>query len=50
MRYGVGLFYGGYGVIMIPALGVVESYGGLTPEYYNALGFFVLSEYSIPFF
>ncbi|KGO39135.1 GPR1/FUN34/yaaH [Penicillium expansum] len=35
-------FYGGYGVIMIPALGIVDAYGGYTPEYHNALGFFVL--------
>ncbi|KAI1394415.1 GPR1/FUN34/yaaH family-domain-containing protein [Hypoxylon trugodes] len=37
-----GLFYGGYGAIMIPALGIVDAYGGYTPEYYNAMGFFVL--------
>ena len=31
---------------MIPALGVADAYGGAsTPEYYNAMGFFVLSEY-----
>ncbi|KAJ5459312.1 hypothetical protein N7530_011256 [Penicillium desertorum] len=35
-------FYGGYGVIMIPVLGIVDAYGGYTPEYHNALGFFVL--------
>ncbi|KAI1408028.1 GPR1/FUN34/yaaH family-domain-containing protein [Hypoxylon sp. FL1857] len=37
-----GLFYGGYGAIMIPALGIIDAYGGYTPEYYNAMGFFVL--------
>ncbi|KAH6873877.1 GPR1/FUN34/yaaH family-domain-containing protein [Thelonectria olida] len=37
-----GLFYGGYGVILAPSLGVLESYGGATAEYHNALGFFVL--------
>ncbi|KAI9147107.1 Acetate transporter protein patA [Paramyrothecium foliicola] len=37
-----GLFYGGYGVLLIPSLGIVESYGGYTPEYYNAFGFFIL--------
>ncbi|KAL7621989.1 hypothetical protein AAE478_007490 [Parahypoxylon ruwenzoriense] len=37
-----GLFYGGYGATMIPALGIVSAYGGYTPEYYNALGLFVL--------
>lgn len=30
---------------MIPALGIADAYGGSdTPEYYNAMGFFVLSE------
>ncbi|KAG8417375.1 hypothetical protein J3458_004884 [Metarhizium acridum] len=27
---------------MIPSFGVVDAYGGLTPEYYNAFGFFIL--------
>ncbi|KAL1874763.1 hypothetical protein VTK73DRAFT_182 [Phialemonium thermophilum] len=36
------LFYGGYGALMLPSLGIIESYGGYTPQYYNALGFFVL--------
>ncbi|KAJ5302412.1 hypothetical protein N7508_007275 [Penicillium antarcticum] len=36
------LFYGGYGVILIPSLGIAEAYGGYTSEYHNALGFFVL--------
>lgn len=39
----IGLFYGGYGATLIPGFGIIEAYGGLTPEYYNALGFFVLS-------
>lgn len=38
------LFYGGYGAVMIPSLGVVDAYGGMTPEYYNAFGLFILSE------
>jgi succinate-acetate transporter protein len=37
------VFYGGYGVILCPSLGVLESYGGATPEYHNALGFYILS-------
>ncbi|KAH8123449.1 GPR1/FUN34/yaaH family-domain-containing protein [Trichoderma asperelloides] len=37
-----GLFYGGYGAIMIPSLGVVDVFGGYTPEFYNAMGFFIL--------
>ncbi|KAF5671850.1 GPR1 [Fusarium circinatum] len=36
------VFYGGYGVILCPSLRVLESYGGPTPEYHNALGFYVL--------
>lgn len=43
----IGLFYGAHGALMIPALGIVESYGGYTPEYYNAMGFFVLSKYIV---
>lgn len=39
-----GLFYGGYGAVMIPSLGIVDSYGGLTPEFYNAFGFFILGK------
>ncbi|KAI8650572.1 hypothetical protein NCS57_01391300 [Fusarium keratoplasticum] len=35
-------FYGGYGVILCPSLGVLQSYGGATAEYHNALGFYVL--------
>jgi hypothetical protein len=38
------VFYGGYGVILCPSLGVLDSYGGPTPEYHNALGFYVLSK------
>ncbi|KAJ6443659.1 hypothetical protein O9K51_04838 [Purpureocillium lavendulum] len=37
-----GLFYGGYGAVMIPWFGVVDAYGGYTPEFYNAYGFFIL--------
>ncbi|CAM1511844.1 Fc.00g093570.m01.CDS01 [Cosmosporella sp. VM-42] len=42
------LFYGGYGATLAPGLGVVGAYGGLTPEYYNAVGFFVLSKTTTP--
>lgn len=38
------MFYGGYGATLIPAFGIIDAYGGFTPEYYNALGFFVLCE------
>ncbi|KAL7917240.1 GPR1/FUN34/yaaH family domain-containing protein [Trichoderma austrokoningii] len=37
-----GLYYGGYGAIMIPSLGIVDAFGGYTPEYYNSMGFFIL--------
>ncbi|KAL4782624.1 GPR1/FUN34/yaaH family-domain-containing protein [Aspergillus varians] len=38
-----GLFYGGYGAILTPAFGVAEAYGGSsTPEYNNAIGFFMI--------
>lgn len=41
-----GLFYFGFGVIITPLFGVAEAYGGTdSPEYNNAVGFFVLSEY-----
>ncbi|CAG7926504.1 unnamed protein product [Penicillium olsonii] len=38
------LFYGGYGAILLPTLGISDTYGGKTSEYYNAMGFFVLSK------
>jgi hypothetical protein len=41
----VAMFYGGYGATLIPAFGIIDAYGGFTPEYYNALGFFVLCEF-----
>lgn len=44
----IGLFYGGYGAILLPALGIADSYGGKTSEYYNALGFFILSSLHAP--
>ncbi|CAG8930542.1 unnamed protein product [Penicillium salamii] len=37
-----GLFYGGYGAILLPTFGIADSYGGHTTEYYNSMGFFVL--------
>ncbi|OBT81568.1 hypothetical protein VE02_10079, partial [Pseudogymnoascus sp. 03VT05] len=37
-----GLFYGGYGAVLHPSFGIAEAYGGFTPEYYNAFGFFIL--------
>ena len=41
----LGLFYGGYGAILLPTLGISDSYGSKTSEYYNAMGFFVLSKF-----
>jgi hypothetical protein len=46
-QLGLAVFYGGYGVILCPSLGVLESYGGPTPEYFNAMGFYVLSKSSL---
>lgn len=41
-----GLFYAGFGFIVTPTFGVADAYGGAdTPDYNNALGFFVLSKY-----
>lgn len=40
-----GYFYGAYGAITTPFFGVKDSYGEDTAEYYNALGFFILSEH-----
>ncbi|KAF2008427.1 hypothetical protein BU24DRAFT_415788 [Aaosphaeria arxii CBS 175.79] len=38
-----GLFYGGYGFLLLPTLNITQSYGGpLTPEYNNAFGFYIL--------
>lgn len=42
-----GLFYGGYGCVIAPNMGVAESFGGYNAEYYNAMGFFILSKHSI---
>lgn len=39
----LGLFYAGYGAILTPAFGVAQAYGGTnTPEYNNAVGFFMI--------
>ena len=43
-----GLFYAGFGFIVTPSFGVAEAYGGTNSvEYNNALGFFVLSKYTL---
>ncbi|OJJ98933.1 hypothetical protein ASPACDRAFT_53105 [Aspergillus aculeatus ATCC 16872] len=34
-------YYGGYGVLLMPPLGIVDSYGGKTSEYYNAFGLYL---------
>ncbi|KAF5523355.1 Acetate transporter protein patA [Colletotrichum aenigma] len=31
-------YYGGYGFLLIPSVGIVDGYGGKTAEYFNALG------------
>ncbi|KAL4993146.1 GPR1/FUN34/yaaH family-domain-containing protein [Aspergillus recurvatus] len=37
-----GFYYGGYGVLLMPPLAVIDSYGGKTTEYYNAFGLYLL--------
>jgi len=45
-----GFFYFGFGLIVTPFFGIAEAYGGAdSPDYLNALGFFVLSESSVVF-
>ena len=39
-----GFFYGGFGAIITPLFGVTAAYSTDSPEYNNALGFFVLSK------
>ncbi|KAJ2980147.1 hypothetical protein NQ176_g2813 [Zarea fungicola] len=40
-----GLFYGGYGMLLLPALGASQPYGGTTSaQYNNAFGFYILSQ------
>ncbi|KAF4874951.1 Acetate transporter protein patA [Colletotrichum siamense] len=31
-------YYGGYGFLLIPSVGIMDGYGGKTAEYFNALG------------
>ncbi|KAL7940711.1 GPR1/FUN34/yaaH family domain-containing protein [Trichoderma barbatum] len=37
-----GLYYGGYGVLILPSTGIFESYHGQTSEYHNAFGIYLL--------
>lgn len=37
----IGFYYAGYGVLLLPSLGILDSYGGRTPEYYNAFGLYL---------
>ncbi|KAF4896344.1 Acetate transporter protein patA [Colletotrichum fructicola] len=34
-------YYGGYGFLLIPSVGIVDGYGGKTAEYLNAFGFYL---------
>jgi len=43
-----GLFYAGYGAILTPAFGVIESYGDDKTQLNNALGFFMISKLRSP--
>lgn len=44
-----GFYYAGYGIMLLPSLGIIESYGGRTSEYYNAFGLY-LAGISLPSF
>ncbi|KAG7114752.1 Acetate transporter protein patA like [Verticillium longisporum] len=37
-----GLYYAGYGVLLMPGMGIIDAYGGYTAEYYNAFGLYLL--------
>ncbi|KAJ5890694.1 uncharacterized protein N7473_006922 [Penicillium subrubescens] len=37
-----GLFYAGYGALLIPSLGIAQAYGDDTVQYNNAVGFFMI--------
>ncbi|KAL4869408.1 hypothetical protein BDV12DRAFT_168094 [Aspergillus spectabilis] len=37
-----GLYYAGYGVLLMPSMGITNAYGGQSTEYYNAFGFYLL--------
>ncbi|KAL2801839.1 GPR1/FUN34/yaaH family-domain-containing protein [Aspergillus granulosus] len=37
-----GLYYAGYGVLLMPSMGITNAYGGQTTEFYNAFGFYLL--------
>lgn len=39
-------YYGGYGALLMPWMGVVDSYGGKTIEYYNAFGLYLCGMWS----
>ncbi|KAF0322270.1 gpr1 family protein [Colletotrichum asianum] len=45
-------YYGGYGFLLIPSVGIVDGYGGKTAEYFNAFGFYlaVWSLFNVFFF
>lgn len=43
LQRAIGLYYGGYGVMLMPSLGVVQAYGGETAEYHNAFACYQLS-------
>ncbi|KAF9878148.1 hypothetical protein CkaCkLH20_04186 [Colletotrichum karsti] len=35
-------YYGGYGLLLLPSMGIADAYGGKTTEYYNAFGFYLV--------
>jgi hypothetical protein len=38
----LGLYYAGYGVLLMPSMGITNAYGWQTTEFYNAFGFYLL--------
>ncbi|KAF3803243.1 Acetate transporter protein patA [Colletotrichum gloeosporioides] len=34
-------YYGGYGFLLIPSVGIMDGYGGKTADYFNAFGFYL---------
>ncbi|CEI60172.1 hypothetical protein FVEN_g6356 [Fusarium venenatum] len=39
-----GFYYAGYGILLLPPLGIIESYGGRTPDYSNAFRLYLAGE------
>ncbi|KAK1466610.1 hypothetical protein CCUS01_07220 [Colletotrichum cuscutae] len=40
-------YYSGYGFLLIPSIGIVDSYGGKTEQYYTAFGLYLAGLFDI---